>query len=102
MGRCIDRLKCSPIMFFARLFHRLGTSATSFVMLRPLFVIWLWIRRRIGTALPFPSILLTNVPGPVHKRRILGKDLLAILAFPALANSFCAFSYNGQLRLSYT
>lgn len=100
--RCIDRLKRSPIMVFAGLLHKFGAVAAGLVMLRPLFTVWLRLRRLLGTSLPFPSLLLTNVPGPANKRTVLGTDLLAIQAFAGLPNTFCAFSYNGQLRISYT
>eukprot|EP00928_Gymnodinium_smaydae_P020303 TRINITY_DN1784_c1_g2_i1.p1 TRINITY_DN1784_c1_g2~~TRINITY_DN1784_c1_g2_i1.p1 ORF type:complete len:220 (-),score=44.48 TRINITY_DN1784_c1_g2_i1:73-732(-) len=99
---CMDRLKCSPVLAFAGILHQFGALCMNFVMVRSLFQAWLRIRRSFGTTIPFPSILLTNVPGPQQPRQVLGQTVEGIQAFAALPNVFAAFSYNGLLRISYT
>lgn len=99
---CMDRLKCSPIMVFASLIHSVLSVLLNFVMLRRLFNLWLLVRDWFGTTLPFPTLVLTNVPGPTQPLLMLGLRLEVIQAFVSLPNTFAAFSYNGQLRIWYT
>lgn len=102
--RSVDRLKASPLMIFAGVIIRLMDMIVAYIGVRAIMGTVLFILRRFGTDFPLggTTLNLTNVPGPSRPLLLSGIKVEGLQAFVSAMNVFTVFSYNGDLRISYT